>query len=90
VYLDSNGHWTADTDIAKRVMVSRPSTIHDMFNAAATIQKDITVSDTAQTAVMLHQQSAAAMAQRLQAMQEAQQVGVPGGAGALDLSQLRR
>lgn len=89
VYLDANGHWTADTDTTKRLMISRPANMFDIYNAAATVQKDITVSETAQTTVMLQQQSAAAIAQRMQAQQMAQQAGID-GAGGLDLSHLKR
>lgn len=93
VYMLPDGHWTANSKVINTPMaVGREASFVDMYNAAATIQKDITVMETAQQTVQKQQEFAAAMAQQMQQqaiLRNMEANGVEGATkGGLDLSNL--
>lgn len=93
-YPDQNGHWIAEENIHKPLQIKRPATFNDFFIAATTVQKDVTVAESAQRVLQLQQELAMAMAQRIQDGKAnaavAQAVAGDGMPGALDLSKLRQ
>jgi hypothetical protein len=87
VYQDmATGHWVADSEhVNNPIQYARQATAEDFYHAACTIQRDVNSADTAQRTVMLQQQAAAQMAER---MKTAQIVNEMAGQGTIDPKKL--
>ena len=85
VMLDESGHWIADGNLDRKVNSARNANVFDFFHAAATIQKDITVSETARQTIIAQQQIARQMAEQMETQKISQQAGL----GGCDLSKLK-
>lgn len=83
-YMESNGHWVAEGNMAMKLNIGRSANLNDMFVAAATIQKDVQGAEMAQRIVQAQTQAAQQMAQQIQDQAAHRQV-----AEGLDLSKLR-
>lgn len=72
--LEPNGTWTISHDLAIAADVApvRPATAEDMYAAAALLQKDIIVQNTAAFTQQLMMQAAQAMAQQQESQRIAQ------------------
>lgn len=80
VYLDDNGHWIADTNINREIIVGRSANGHDMWVAAETIAHDITSLEISQRVMMMQ----AAAADRAMRQMQTQQL-----VNQLDLTNLK-
>lgn len=74
VVVDSNGEVFVSTDLNQALDLAFEPSPDDIYGAAATIQRDMTVQMTASSTVMGMQQMAAAQAQRMQHAQIAAQL----------------
>ena len=63
VVLREDGRWVADAGLLDKVVrVARPASIHDFYNAACTIRRDVEARTSAEQTLGLQQQVAAEMA----------------------------
>lgn len=92
MYTDADGHWIADPNFERTVLVHRLANTSDYVHAAADVAKDIAAFETAQRTVNLQQQMASQMMQAQQAARIAAQLGGDMGTDghAIDLSALKR
>jgi hypothetical protein len=65
VVLREDGRWVADAGLLDKVVrVARSANVHDFYNAACTIRKDVESRTAAEQTIGLQQQLAAEMAKR--------------------------
>lgn len=89
MYMDDEGHWLANPDFTRPMMVQRQANSHDFAHAAGDLLRDLASFEAAVHTVNLSQQAAAQMAQAAMARDIAQRTGI-GGAALPDLAALRR
>ena len=94
VYLDPNGHWTADSEkVNIPVSAARPAHLGDIRHAVAEIDQDLLAIAIAQRTAPAVLQMQQQMMMQAQKQMEAQRIaaGLAGGApGAVDMNELTR